>query len=343
MRKSYLLTFFTFMLVLTFVVASAFTGGVGQCAPKGGEVLFYSAMIDYPMSRLMTAFEEDTGIKGSWVTMSTGEMIARALAEKKNPQADIIIGLASEAIESVREEGIFLAYRSPVRKDIPAEYYDEEGVWCAFSLAALSIGINTERWESKYGDKPYPSKWEDLVDPAFKGEIVIPSPLHSGTAYTFLATIFFAIGEEKGWEYLTKLDKNVAYYTTSGAAPIRAVASGEFTLGLTFSQDQLMVAAAGYPIKIAFPKKTGPEITSMAIIRDGPNPDGAKKFVDWMLGKKAQQMHSDLQFQPSPRSDVILPPGAIPLAELDLVEYDFIWAAENRDRIIEEWSQRFVN
>jgi len=330
---------FFLVVVLVFIIAQL-SFAAGQKEETGKKFLLYSALLEYPQSRLLAAFEEETGIKGEYIRMSTGELLARVLAEKKTPRGDIIIGVSSESIDMIQEEGVVLPYLSPAREGIQSKFYNDEGYWYGFAMGALAIGVNTKRWESKYGEKPYPKTWEDLLDPAFEGEVIVASPLHSGTAYTFTATILQGMGEEKGWEYIRELDKNVAHYTTSGAAPARSVAAGEFTLAITFGYDQVQIARGGYPLKIIYPPKTGPEIMAMAIIKDGPNTETAKKFIDWMLGTNAQQLYTDLTSQGPVRPGILLPADATSVEKLDLVDYNLKWAAENKERIIKEWAKQ---
>ena len=120
---------------------------------------------------------------------------------------------------------------------------------------------------------PAPKCWEDLTKADYKGEIQIANPNSSGTAYTTLATIVQIFGEEKGFEYLKGLHKNINQYTKSGSAPIKAAARGETTIGITFMHDMVTQAVQGFPIKIVAPcEGTGYEIGSMSIIKGGRNP-----------------------------------------------------------------------
>lgn len=333
MKKKLGIGLFVVILISAFFVSS------GECQKKN--FLVYSALYEYVQTRLLAAFEEDTGLKGDYLRMSTGELVARVLAEKQNPRADVITGLSSETVDAIKGEGVIFPYPVPARKDIKPRFYDDKGYWHGFALGGLAIGVNTTRWKNKFGTKPYPAAWPDLLDPAFKGEIIMPSPLSSGTAYTFVATILQGMGIEKGWEYLTSLHNNVAQYTTSGAAPGRSVAAGEFTIAVNFGYDQVVTARGGYPLKIIYPPKTGPEIMIVSIINNGPNADAAKKYANWMLEKKAQQLYTDLTSQGPVRPGVLLPPEATPVEKMDFVNYDFKWAADNRTQIINEWGKRF--
>jgi iron(III) transport system substrate-binding protein len=186
-----------------------------------------------------------------------------------------------------------------------------------------------------------PKTWEDLLDPKYQGLIVAPSPLSAGTGFTFVVGQIFRLGEEKAWEYLKALDKNVRFYTPSGIAPTRMVAAGEFLIAVTFAHDALKAISAGYPVALVHPPGVSWDVGSVSLIKGGPNAEGGKKFIDWVLGRDPIQLVVDLNFEGSLRSDVSLPLGAIPLQKLELVDYKLEWAAQNRARILKQWGDLF--
>jgi iron(III) transport system substrate-binding protein len=130
-----------------------------------------------------------------------------------------------------------------------------------------------------------------LTKPAFKDEIQVANPNSSGTSYTMLATLVQLMGEDKAFDYLKALHKNVNQYTKSGAAPARAAATGESLVGITFQHDAVVQAVGGAPVKIVSPcEGTGYEIGSMSIIKGAKNLENAKKWYDWALGAEAQSI-----------------------------------------------------
>lgn len=306
-------------------------------------LMVYGAIHEYEIARLLDAFSRETGIKTDFIRMSAGEIVARVMAERNSPRADIILGGPADSHAVLAAEGLLLPYKSPTAADIDEFYFDDEYRWSGFYLGALGIAINTERFEEEI--RPlgldYPKSWEDLLDPAYKNEIVVANANTSGTGYTFVVNQLRRLGEEEGWKYLDAFHENVHHYTRSGAAPARMVGAGEFIIGITFGHDILKPLAAGYPLKLVYPPGTAWEIGGLSIIKGGPNEAAAKQFVDWMLGRDAGQIHSDLSLRISTRTDVSLPPGATPLEEIVLIDYYLDWAAEHRDRILDEWSDRY--
>ena len=67
----------------------------------------------------------------------------------------------------------------------------------------------------------------------------VADPNSSGTAYTLLATVVQLMGEDKGFDYLKRLHRNVNQYTKSGAAPAKATSLGETLIGITFQHDMV--------------------------------------------------------------------------------------------------------
>ena len=152
---------------------------------------------------------------------------------------------------------------------------------------ALGFGYNKDLLEKN--GLPEPKCWADLIKPEYKGHIQIANPNSSGTAYTMLATMVQLFGEDKGFEYLKALHKNVNQYTKSGSAPIKAAGLGETTIGIVFMHDAVAQTVAGFPIVTVAPcEGTGYEIGSMSIIKGARNPDAAKKFYDWALKAEVQ-------------------------------------------------------
>lgn len=304
-------------------------------------VLVYGVIHEYTLARLMQLFERQTGLKADFIRLSAGEVATRVRAERQAPKGDVIFGMSRAIQETLKAQGLLEAYKTPRRAEVPAPYVDPDGYWTGSSITVQGFAINTERWKKEFGDAPMPKTWEDLLDPKYQGLIVTSSPLTSGAAFTFVVGQFFRLGEEKGWEYLRALDKNIRFYTPSGIAPSRMVAQGEFLIAITFAHDVLKWISVGLPIKMIHPPGVSWDIGSVSLIKGGPNPEGGKKFLDWVLGREPIQLIVDLNFEGSLRADVSLPLGATPLEKLELVDYKLDWAAQNRARILKQWGELF--
>ena len=150
------------------------------------------------------------------------------------------------------------------------------------------------------------------------------------------------LGENEAMDYMKELNKNIRQYTKSGSAPPKNVGLGEAAIGLSFSHDCLKPAVQGYPVEVAFAEDgTGYEIGAIALIKNGPADEleNAKKFIDWTLSKNCQDIYSkNNSFRLPVNSNAVVPAGAINISDLPVIDYDFLWAGENRKRLIEKFS-----
>jgi iron(III) transport system substrate-binding protein len=188
-----------------------------------------------------------------------------------------------------------------------------------------------------------PKTWADLLKPEYKGEIQVANPTSSGTAYTMIATLVQLMGEDKAFQYLAALDKNVAAYTRSGTGPIKAVARGEAGLSVSFVHDAPMEQMQGFPVSTVTPSDgTGAEIGSMSIVKNAPNLDNAKKFYEWALTPAAQQFGAATkQFQVPSNKNTPVDPHVPDFKKIHLIDYDYAkyGTATERRRLIHRWER----
>jgi iron(III) transport system substrate-binding protein len=185
---------------------------------------------------------------------------------------------------------------------------------------ALGYGYNTELLQKNGGAEP--KCWADLTDPRFHDEVQVADPNSSGTAYTLLATVVQLMGEDKGFDYLKQLHRNVNQYTKSGAAPAKATSPGETLIGITFQHDMVTFIVDGAPIKVVSPcEGTGYEVGSMSIIQGARNVDSAKKWYDWALTAEAQKIGGESKsYQVPSNKDAKPPPQGAACSELDALK-----------------------
>lgn len=280
--------------------------------------------------------EKAIGMKIYWSPrMSSNELWSKVQAEAPNFQADMIWGFMNSDALIGTARGYFIPYNSPAWADIPAEFKDPEGNWYGYNYWFAAIVVNKDLLKKK--NLPMPKSWVDLTNPVYKGEIVMPNPGTSGTAFLSVAAIMQLFGEKKGWEILGKIDKNVAQYTKSGSRPSQLVAQGEYALGISWDQAIYGRIEKGFPIEGIVPSEgTSFDLESVAILKGSKNIEGAQKLIDWLGSKEGQTFIGTF------RSKVTRPgiPGKVSL-EPNLMKYDARWSGENKKRIMSEWKKRF--
>ena len=298
---------------------------------------------------LSTVFSKTTGIRVNMVQKGSGEALAQLAAEAANPKTDLWFGGTGDPHLQAAEQNLTQDYRSPrvpelhdwAQRQVKDSGYRTAGIY----LGVLGIGYNEETLAKKR--LPKPACWKDLLLPGFKGEVQIANPNSSGTAYVAIASLVQIMGEEKAFEYLKGVHRNVSQYTRSGTAPIKNVARGETALSVSFIHDAITEALAGFPPTkaIAPCEGTGYEIGSMSIVKGARNLDSAKLFYDWALTPATQEMAAAAKsFQvPSNRAAKVHPLAPDPKA-MKLINYDFVKYGKSaeRKRLIERW-EREVN
>jgi iron(III) transport system substrate-binding protein len=150
------------------------------------------------------------------------------------------------------------------------------------------------------------------------------------------------MGEDKGFEYLKSLHRNVNQYTKSGAAPVKAVALGETAIAIAFMHDMVTQIVDGAPVKTVAPcEGTGYETGSVSLVRGSKNPELARQFVDWSLSKEAQELvGAGLKIFSVPSNKAApVSPAAPKLAEMKLIAYDTAkyGSSAERTRLLRKW------
>jgi iron(III) transport system substrate-binding protein len=294
---------------------------------------------------LAVGFEKATGTKVAVIQKATGEMLAQIKAERENPKGDVWWAGPGDSYLQAAEEGLLETYRSPnvaqlypwaqritdISKDRVAGVYG----------GIIAIGYNTELVAKK--KLPVPACWKDLLNPAYKGEVMLGNPNASGTAYLMLATLVQVMGEEPAFDYMKKLNANVNQYARSGIGPMTAVTRGETALGSTVLHGVINEIARGFPVLPVLPcEGVGYEIGSTAIIKGTRNLDAAKKFVDFALSPAGQQIGLDVKEYAIPTNrGVTLPPQVPNLSQFKVIDYDFAkyGASAERRRLLERWEK----
>ncbi len=322
--------------VAVLVSASAVLFG---CKQKPNTLYVYSIIHDEETKALTDLFTKQTDIPVSFVRATTGELVNRIISEKNNPQADILLGGASSYHMQAATAGALEPYQSPLAEKIPDYAKAADGSWTGFCVLTLGIGINNTRFQSKFPGVAVPKTWEDLLNPAFKGEVVMTDPVASSTAYLFLQNQLQRLGDQAGWQYLAQLAKNVGQFPDSGSAPAKLIGTGEYALGISYLHALAKYRATGFDIQLVAPPESVGDVDAIAITRNTRHLEEAKKFVDFMLGVEAQELMSSIDFTIPVNLEAKPIDGAIPIADIDLIDYDTVKASTERKAVLERWTK----
>ena len=278
------------------------------------------------------------------IRLSTGELGARMLAEKDNPQADCIWGWAVTNMEQFIPAGMIEPYRAKGVEKLDKRFVHPKDFYAGIDMYIAAFCVNTKVLNEK--GLPMPKGWTDLLQPGFKGLIAMPNPVASGTGFLQISSILQMYGakegKEDGWEFLKKLDRNMGQYIKSGSRPAKMTAQGEFAVGCSFDFPVGELKKSGAPVEFVFPiEGVGYEVEANALLKGVKNQVAAKRFLDWAVSSDAMKAYSEFKL------GVTLP--GIPtrsdmpqLSQIKLCPMDFAWQGKNRDTILQKWESFFL-
>jgi iron(III) transport system substrate-binding protein len=295
---------------------------------------------------MFTAFEKASGIHVNFVRFSSGEALARVIAEKANPQVDVLFGGPVETFTAGVGKDVFAAYTAPEAAALPARFKDPHGYWTAIADDPLVFMTNTA-FLKQHNLQP-PASWEDLLNPAYKNMLQMADARTSGTAVTRIFSIIMAFhgNEDAAFAYMKKLRQNVQLYTKSGGGGTLPIGLGQAGGGIFFIVDALYTRQQGYDVQISFPREgIGSAAECIALLRGARNPEPAKKLIDWATSPAAQSLYVKEKINFLPANPQVAPdPSMVAiLKNANILTIDDAWAGANRQRVVARWVAEVLN
>ncbi len=322
---------------------------MGTASAKDRVVIYTSLENEEVVEYLEQAKNELPDLDIQAIRLSTGELGARMLAEKNNPQADCIWGWAVTNTSEFVPKGMLAPYKPKGWDKIPDNFKDPKGYWTAIDLYAAAFVGNTKVLEKD--NLTMAKSWNDLLKPAYKGKLIMPNPASSGTGFLQIASLLVMLDPDyknkpveknKAWDFLKKLDKNMGQYIKSGSKPAKLTAAGEYAIGCSFAFVYSSLKKKGFPVVMALPGEgAGFELEVNSLLKGAKHEKAAKKFLDWAISKSAMKGYAKFKL------GVAYPgiPGPKGLPSLDTVKLapmDFPWQSKNRAKILEVWTGLFL-
>jgi iron(III) transport system substrate-binding protein len=263
------------------VLAGVLALGLAATATAAEKLVLYTASNDEIEKVIMEAFKKvHPEITVEAINLSTGPITQRAIAEKANPQADVVWMVNDIALNQLKAAGVFEPYE-PKGVKVPASFRDPDGFWTAHNATIMAMAVNTKLLKER--KLPKPATWQDLTKPMYKGMLSMPAPTKSGTGYSIAVTMYDAYG----WSYLDRLHANIFQYQSSGSAPARQAAAGEVAIGLTYDTAIIQQIRAGQPIEMVYGGMSPNVMEGAGLVAKGPNPKQGKLFMDFLFGPEA--------------------------------------------------------
>src|SRR5205814_705900 len=252
--------------VAVIVAAVAFAGGPVVAAKT--TLTVYTAVEADDLKKYAARFNEDhPDLEIKWVRDSTGVITAKLLAEKANPQADVIWGLAATSLLVLKPEGMLVPYAPKGLERLDTQFRDKDNppAWVGMDAWVAALCFNTVEAQKK--NLPKPASWKDLIKPVYKGTIVMPNPASSGTGFLDVTSWIQLFGEAEGWKYMDALHQNIGVYTHSGSKPCTMAGAGEYPIGISFEFRAARQKNQGAPIDIVIPSEGSGDAEGRAYLR----------------------------------------------------------------------------
>jgi len=238
------------------------------------------------LTDLAAQFEKaHPGVRVEWLDMGSQDVLDRVRSEKANPQADVWWGGPSPLFMQAGREGLLQPYRPAWASAVDSAYRDPGDLWFGTYVTPDVIMFNRERLRREEA----PQDWDDLLDPKWRGRIVLREPFASGT----MRAIFFAMiyrhyrerqAPEAGYDWLRRLDANTKTYAANPTLLYLALSRGEADLTLWNLPDVFLQREQyGYPFDYILPISGVPMVTEgIAIVAGAKRPELAKNFYEFV-------------------------------------------------------------
>ena len=303
------------------------------------EIIVYTAMEENLIDEYIKEFNKEyPDIKLSVISSGTGDILAKLIAEKGNPQADVIWALSDLMI--LDDYKLLEPYTPKGIENVNEIFKDKNKKWFGISAWMIAIGVNTEELKKLKIDKI--DSYFSLLLPQLKEQILMANPASSGTGYLTVNTFINLFGEAEAWKYMDELHKNISNYTSSGNAPVQIIARGEKIVGFIPAYQGLKIKKEDkFPLEVIFPKEgLGWELEGNALVNKKNIKDGSKIFLDWTLSEKGMLLHSKNRgFVTIEKYRKI--EGYPSNTESYLKQRDFKKELINREEILKKWEKRY--
>jgi iron(III) transport system substrate-binding protein len=326
--------------LLAGITAGLLIGSAG-CGSAKSRVVLYCAQDQEFADQVLGEFTRRTGLKVDPKFDTEADksvsLYVELVNEKSRPRCDVHWN--NEILSTIRLErqGLLEPYRSPSSEPYPSSAKARDDSWHAFAARARILIVNTKL--VKEADTP--RSLFDLTQPRWKARIAMAKP-QFGTSATQAACLFEVLGPEQAKKLYLSLRANDVIIVPGNKQVAEGVGQGQFAAGITDTDDAIAEVEAGRPVTIVFPDGERPPGDRMgtlfipnavAIIRNCPNPGGARQLVDYLLSPEVEAKLAETashQIPLNPQVKARLPkeikrPEAIKTMEVDFEKAADLW------------------
>lgn len=262
---------------------------LSACSDSKPELVVYTSVDQIFSEPVLRQFQNETGIQVKAIfdteAAKTVGLEKRLLAERNNPVADVFWNSEHLRTMRLKKAGLLTPYKGVHFDSVPSDFKDPDGYWTGFGARYRVLIVNN----SIVDKSQLSNSLDDLLNSKWKGQVAFAKP-YFGTTSTHFAALYAQNGEETFKQFLNKLKDNEAALLSGNSTVRDAVVRGEYAFGLTDTDDVSVAIDRGENVSMIFADNYGNGAYAIphtaAMIADGPNPENAKKFIDFLLSKK---------------------------------------------------------
>ena len=329
-------------LAIILALAMVLSLGVAAFADDIGDTLvLYSTMTEKDLDAVISGFGEvypDCEIEV--VSGTIGETTSRIAAEADNPQGDCTWGGLADS-DGMQYADLFEEWVSDESANAIEGYSTPNGIYSMDHLSTIVFAINTELEQELGLDI---RSYEDLLNPALEGKIILSNPNSSSAAWNNLCNIMSVFGNdtEEAWDYIGKLMKNLVI-TDSSSNCFKLVEQGEYVVGLTYEDGaiKLIEQGAGDHFDMRYPADgASASAFGMAVIKNCQHPEAAKAFINWVCSADGcSYIAQYLKTLRMTNKDTVYGESLLPATEdIKWVARDVPYLTEHKADILEHWN-----
>lgn len=280
-----------------------------QAFSASNELVIYTSRKEHLVKPIFEQFTKETGIKINYRTGKDGILIQTIKAEKENTPADVLITVDAGNLWYAKSQGVLDSIESKeLLKNVPKHLRDSENNWFAFSIRARTIVYHQDRV------KPEDIKsYENLATSAWKGRLCLRT---SKKVYnqSLVSMLIYELGEKKAREVVSGWAKNSVTITKDDTKLLKAIEAGQCDVGIvnTYYLGRQQKKNPNFPVKIYWPNQqtygVHINVSGAVIVKYSKNKELAKKFLEWLSNKKAQETFAQVNLEFPVRDDVALDP-----------------------------------
>lgn len=291
------------------------------------QLVLYTASNTEIEKNIVEAFHKahpDIEVKS--VNMSTGPITEKAIAEKGNPQADVIWMVNNFALDKLKEAGALQPY-APKNAAVAPSFVDPDGFYVGHNATIMAMAVNKKVLAEK--KLPMPTDWVDLINPVYKGQITIAAPTKSGTGFTIISTMW----DMFGWNFIDNLHPNVFQYNSGGSDAARQAGAGEVAIGLTYDTAVLQQVKASKDVEMVVGRMSPNIVEGAGLLVGAPHAAEGKAFLDWLFSEAGLKVFA-------PSVGISAAPG---VGNIDVTKVT-MWKLRrpiDQDQFKREWAKKY--